>query len=85
MKKNLKKELKVIISKLFKCDEKKIKDNSGPITNDIEKWDSFGNLELILQVEKKMKIKFSSNQISKINSFSKLFNEVVKINEKKIR
>jgi acyl carrier protein len=78
MKKNLEKELKKIISKLFKCSEKKINFNSGPITNDIEKWDSFGNLELILEVEKKMKIKFSSIQINKINSFKKLLNEVVK-------
>lgn len=78
MKKSFEKELKKIISKLFKCSEKKINFSSGPITNDIEKWDSFGNLELILEVERKMKVKFSSSQINKINSFKKLLNEVVK-------
>jgi acyl carrier protein len=82
MKKNIEKELKKLISKLFNCSEKRIMSTSGPIKGDIEKWDSFGNLELILKVEEKMKIKFSSNQINKINDYKKLLNEIIKIYDK---
>jgi acyl carrier protein len=83
MKKNIEKELKKIISKLFSCSEKKITPTSGPIKGDIEKWDSFGNLELISKVEKKMKIRFSTNQINLINNFKKLLNEVIKAHDRK--
>lgn len=83
MNKNIEKELKKIISKLFSCPENKIMPTSGPVKGDIEKWDSFGNLELILLVEKKMKIKFSSNQINQINNYKKLVNEVYKVHDKR--
>ena len=83
MNKNIEKELKKIISKLFSCPENKIIPTSGPIKGDIEKWDSFGNLELILLVEKKMKIKFSSNQINQINNYKKLVKEVYKVHDKR--
>ena len=69
---NIEKKLKKIISQIFNCSEKIIKNNSGPICNDIKKWDSFGNLELILTVEKEFKIRFLSQEINKINNFKML-------------
>lgn len=83
MKKNIEKELKKIVSKLFSCSENKIMPTSGPIKGDIEKWDSFGNLELISKVEQKMKIKFSTNQIGLINNYKKLLKEVIKAHDRK--
>jgi acyl carrier protein len=70
--KSLEEQLKKIISDVFNCEKKKIKLNSGPIKNDIPRWDSFGNLELILNVEKKLNIKFLSLEINKINNFEEL-------------
>ena len=76
MKKNLKGILKKIISKQFKCSMKNIKLDSGISKDDIEDWDSFGNLELILSVEKELKIKFLSKNINKINNFKTLLKQV---------
>ena len=83
MKSNLEKEIKKAISDLFDCSQKIIKHDSGPIKNDVPKWDSFGNLELILTIEKKFKIKFLVKEIDKINNFEKLLKFTRKEIEKK--
>ena len=46
-----------------------------------EKWDSMGNFNVLLAVEKNFKIKFSSNQFNEIKSVK----EILKIVKKKIK
>ena len=56
LKKIIKKELKVMV-----------KLNSKLL--DYEEWDSIGNFNILLACEDKFNIKFTSNEISKLNSF----------------
>jgi acyl carrier protein len=66
LKKVFKKELKIDVN-----DDSKIYDN--------EKWDSIGNFNLLLSVEKKFKIKLNPQEFNKLNSFK----EILKIVRKK--
>lgn len=49
-------------------------------TGDIDGWDSFVNVEVLLMCEKKFKIKFNSSQIELIKSVNDLVNAVNKAN-----
>ena len=66
LKKVFKKELKIDVN-----DDSKIYDD--------EKWDSIGNFNLLLSIEKKFQIKFNPQEFNKLNSF----NEILKIVTKK--
>ena len=46
--------------------------------NDNEKWDSIGNFNLLLSIEKKFKIKFNPQEFNKLNSFKDILNNVTK-------
>ena len=39
---------------------------------DYEKWDSIGNFNLLLSIEKKFKIKFNSQEFNKLNSLKEI-------------
>tara|TARA_B100000003_G_scaffold174031_1_gene162317 strand:- start:199 stop:435 length:237 start_codon:yes stop_codon:yes gene_type:complete len=75
-KKFLNKDLK----KLFK-DELKILVNEKSKIYDHKNWDSLGNFNILLSAEKKFKIKFNSQEFSKLNSFK----EILKVVTKKIK
>lgn len=60
-------ELKKIFKSEFKIDVKK---NSK--IYDYEKWDSIGNFNLLLSIEKKLKIKFSSQEFNNLNSLKEI-------------
>ena len=73
-KKYFKKELLKILKK-----ELNIKVNLNSKMYDFEKWDSMGNFNILLAVEKLFKIKFTSREFNQIKSFK----EILKIVEKK--
>ena len=61
--------------------ELNIKVNIKSKIYDFEKWDSMGNFNVLLAVEKNFKIKFSSNQFNEIKSVK----EILKIVKKKLK
>jgi len=65
--------------KIFKK-ELNIKVNSNSKMYDFVKWDSMGNFNILLAVEKNFKIKFSSKEFNEIKSFK----EILKVVKKKI-
>ena len=42
----------------------------------LKKWDSLGNLNLILEIEKEFNLKFDSNTFSKIKSIQDILKEI---------
>ncbi|SLM30890.1 putative acyl carrier protein [Desulfamplus magnetovallimortis] len=56
--------INTIISNVFKLQEEEIHDNLGP--NDIDKWDSLGQMNLIMKLEKKFNIKFEIAEMFEI-------------------
>ena len=42
----------------------------------LKKWDSLGNLNLILEIEKEFSLKFDSNTFSKIKSIQDIFKKI---------
>jgi acyl carrier protein len=73
-----KKFLIIELKKIFKK-ELKINVKEDSKIYDYEKWDSIGNFNLLLSIEKKFQINLNSQEFSKINSF----NEILKIVTKK--
>ena len=45
---------------------------------DYVKWDSMGNFNLLLSIEKNFKIKFSPKEFSKLNSYEEILKVVTK-------
>ena len=65
------------LKKLFKEELKmNVKENNKIYDN--EKWDSIGNFNLLLSIEKKFKIKFNPQEFNKLNSFMDILNNVTK-------
>lgn len=73
--------LEADIKKIFKT-ELGVKIRNESKIYDYEKWDSLGNFNVLLTCEKKFKIKFSSSEFSKINTFKEIL-KVVKKKSKK--
>lgn len=72
-----KKYLVTELKKLFKSELKvNVKENDKIYDN--EKWDSIGNFNLLLSVEKKFKIKFNPQEFNQLNSFKQIFKIVRK-------
>jgi len=61
--------------------ELKIKVNIESKFLDFKSWDSLGNFNILLAIEKKYRIKFTSNEFTNLNSFK----EILKVVEKKIK
>jgi len=66
------------LKKLFKK-ELNINVNDDSRIYDDEKWDSIGNFNLLLSIEKRFQINFNPQEFNKLNSF----NEILKIVAKK--
>ena len=65
------------LKKLFKKELKiNVKENNKIYDN--EKWDSIGNFNLLLSIEKKFKIKFNPLEFNRLNSFKDILNIVSK-------
>ena len=72
-KKFLTNELKELFKKELKIN---VKENSKIYDN--EKWDSIGNFNLLLSIEKKFKIKFNTQEFNKLNAFKDILKIVTK-------
>ena len=72
-----KKYLIVELKKLFKK-ELKINVSESSKIYDNKKWDSMGNFNLLLLIEKKFKIKFNAHEFNKLNSFKNILKIVTK-------
>ena len=70
------------LKKLFKS-ELKINVKKNNKIYDHEKWDSTGNFSLLLSIEKKFFIKFSSKEFNKLKSFKEIKEIVTKKLKKK--
>ena len=75
------KSKKFLITKLKKVFKKELNINVNDDSKiyDDEKWDSIGNFNLLLSIEKKFQINFNPQEFNKLNSF----NEILKIVAKK--
>ena len=73
----LNKSLIAELKKIFK-DELKINVTENSKIYDNIKWDSVGNFNLLLSIEKKFKIKFNPQEFNKLNSFKDIFKVVKK-------
>jgi acyl carrier protein len=58
------------------------KDISKMKLGNIKGWDSLGHVNLLLEIEKKFKIKFSMQEISELKSFNKIISKLKKIEKK---
>ena len=76
MKKNIKiKKIEKVFKKVFP--NSKIKKNITTLKiGSIQKWDSLGNLNLLLEIEKEFNIKFDTNTFSKIKSVKDIIREI---------
>lgn len=72
-----KKFLSKNLKKLFK-DELKILVTENSKIYDHKNWDSLGNFNILLSAEKKFKIKFNSQEFSKLNSYKEILRIVTK-------
>ena len=43
-----------------------------------EKWDSLAHLKILLEIEKKFKIKFTMKEMTEIQSFEEILNKIKK-------
>jgi len=60
-----------IINQILKNDFKNSYIN-GLKMGDIDQWDSLSNMNILLAIESKYKIRFTINEMSNINSFKKI-------------
>lgn len=63
-------EIISLISKCFNINKKKI--NSSLTSDDVPKWDSIGQIRLILLIEKKFKIKINQSMYEKLSSINNI-------------
>ncbi len=59
-----------IISKIAKINSDQI--NESTSINDFSKWDSLAHLQIMLEIEKKFKIKISTSKMSELDSVIKI-------------
>lgn len=69
---NLEEKIKGIISDFFYVDPDEISGDSGVLKGDIKNWDSLGQLQLILGIEAKCNIKFSTKEIQDLGDFDSI-------------
>ena len=75
--KQIEKNLKIILGKFLNIDPKKI--NSKTNTTNNSNWDSLVNLNILIEVEKKFKIRFTKKEINELNNYT---NYIKYINKK---
>lgn len=66
--KQIEKNLKTILGKFLNINPKNI--NSKTNTNNNSNWDSLVNLNILIEVEKKFKIRFTKKEINELNSYT---------------
>ena len=76
LKKSLIKELKKIFKQELKVN---VKENNR--IYDYKNWDSLGNFNILLSIEKKFKVNFDTKEFNQLNSFK----DILEIVQKKIK
>lgn len=71
---DLKTIITVIAAEVFSIN-KEIINNEDLMRGDIEEWDSLGHIKFFLALEKKLKIKFSTEDIFKLDSVKKIIDK----------
>jgi acyl carrier protein len=74
------KSKKFLITELKKVFKKELKINVNDDSKiyDFKNWDSVGNFNLLLSIEKKFQINFNPQEFNKLNSFSEILKIVTK-------
>tara|TARA_B100000029_G_scaffold510023_2_gene600559 strand:- start:708 stop:947 length:240 start_codon:yes stop_codon:yes gene_type:complete len=74
--KEIKNQIRKLITSQFKIKKKSIKQNLS--ANNVAKWDSLGHLSLITTIEKKFKISFTQEEIVKMLDEKNILNVIKK-------
>ena len=71
--------LAAVLGRHFSLPEASFQEDSGPTNNDVEGWDSFSHVVLILEVEDVFGVKFSAEEISSLDSPAKIEARLVEL------
>ena len=71
----IKDKLVEILKDIFDDEELVITEKTSP--KDIEDWDSLANINIVLQIEKYYKIKFSIQDIGKLNNIEEIIDFIM--------
>jgi acyl carrier protein len=74
--KQIEKNLKIILGKFLNINPKNV--NSKTNTNNNSNWDSLVNLNILIEVEKKFKIRFTKKEINELNSYANYIKHIDK-------
>ena len=74
MNKDIKEKIFTITSEVFKVSKSQI--NESSCIGSLKNWDSLGHLNLMLEIESKLDIKFTTDQITSIKSIEDIIKEV---------
>lgn len=66
--KQIEKNLKIILGKFLNINPNKIDSNTN--TDNNSNWDSVVHLNILIEVEKKFKIRFTNKEINELNSYT---------------
>ena len=72
----LKEKIRKLIVKQFKLKKNQLQKNLS--ADNIDKWDSLGHLSLITNIEKKLEISFSQEEIVKMLNEKKIYSTILK-------
>ena len=72
----LKEKIRELIVKQFKLKKTQLQKNLS--ADNIDKWDSLGHLSLIANIEKKLEISFSQEEIVKMLNEKKIYSTILK-------
>ncbi len=74
--KQIEKNLKFILGKFLNINPKKINSKTNTFNN--SNWDSLVNLNILIEVEKKFKIRFTKKEINELNSYTNYIKHIGK-------
>ena len=72
----LKEKIRELIVKQFKLKKSQLQKNLS--ADNIDKWDSLGHLSLITNIEKKLEISFSQEEIVKMLNEKEIYSTILK-------
>ena len=79
-KKKILKKIQPIFCKVF--DNKKLKINYNSSSGTISQWDSLAQINLIVGIERLLKVKFSVSELANLQNVGEMVDLIIKKNEK---